>query len=215
MIDLYPAILTDSSETFERQIRAAERFAPLLHIDVTDGRFVPTRSVGVADLRAVAPNVPFEIHLMVERPEDVVADFLALGPKRIIVHKSATASVAQVCGMIRAADVEASIAVSPATLSDDITPSLHLVQQVTFLAVDPGFQGGALNAGVLQKARLFKHDHPEIPVEVDGGIKTTNWEQVLATAADRYVIGSGIWQTANPAATYQEFVRRATVTTTP
>ena len=207
MAEIYPTILTDQFEIFQQQVRAAEGFARLLHIDIADGRFVPSRSITSADLQAVAPTIPFEIHLMVDHPDDVVGDYVAVGAKRIIVHHGKGREESeQLFRQIREAGCEAALGVSPMTSMTDLVPYLSFLQQITFLAVEPGFQGGALVPGVIHTVRGFRMEHAEIPVEVDGGIKLTNVEMVAETGADRFVIGSGIWKTENPAATYEAFV---------
>lgn len=207
MPEIYPTILTDQFEILQQQVRAAEGFARFLHIDIADGRFVPSTSITSADLQTVLPTIPFEIHLMVDHPEDVVGDYVATGAKRIIVHHGKGREESeQLFRQIREAGCEAALGVSPMTPMADLMQYLSFVQQITFLAVEPGFQGGVLVPGVIHAVRHFRMEHAEIPVEVDGGIKLTNAEMVAETGADRFVIGSGIWKTEDPAATYAAFV---------
>lgn len=215
MTEIIPAILTHDFELFTQQVRAAEKFAPLLHIDLTDGRFVGSRTIRPADIARVQPTIPFELHCMVDNPESQILDYLALGPKRIIVHQHATDDAAGVLRAIRDRGVEAALAVSPQTLSVDITNLLALLDQVTFLAVDPGAQGNPLIPGVLHKAKTFCQEHHAILVEIDGGIKLANLHQVLVCRVARLVVGSGIWQEKDPAHAYEQFVQAASFLSKP
>lgn len=209
MLEIVPAILTADFTTLEREVRAAERFATFLQLDITDGRFVPTTSITSADIASIGPRIPFEIHLMLERPEEVLQDYLAVGAKRIILHRSSTDQSHELFKTITGAGCEAGLAVSPSTLATEYLPLLPLVQQMTFVAVELGYQGGVLIPGALQHARTFHRQHPEIPMEIDGGIKETNIRGVLKVGADRLVVGSGIWKTADPEATYRRLVALA------
>lgn len=206
MTEIIPAILTHDFETFTRQVREAETFAPFLHIDLADGRFVRSRTIRPSDIARVQPTIPFELHCMVEDPEAQLLDYLAVGPKRIIVHQRSTDDAAGILRAIRDRGVEAALAVSPQTLAVDITNLLALLDQVTFLAVDPGAQGNPLVPGVLQKAKEFCQAHPSLPLEIDGGVKMANVHQVLICHVSRIVIGSGIWHHEQPRRAYEQFV---------
>ncbi len=201
--DIIPAILTDDPVVLAQQIRAAERFAPLLHIDITDGRFVPHRSVAIADIEHLHPTIPFELHLMVQDPGSLLPDVQRAAPVRVIVHKHEAGDLMAIFRAIAGAGIESSIAVSPATLTMDMAPFLSLVRQITFVAVEPGAQGNLLIPGVLQKARAFCAEHGTVPVEIDGGLKAANIQQAIATGAQRFVVGSGIWQAGDPSASYR------------
>ncbi|MFH1171621.1 MAG: ribulose-phosphate 3-epimerase [bacterium] len=206
MAEILPSILTNEYQVLERQVRAAERFAPALHIDIADGRFVPSLSITLADVRMVAPAIPFELHLMIQRPEEVILDGIATGTRRMIIHRTATDAPEDCFSAIRRGNCEAALAVSPETLSADIAQYLALIDQVTFLSEEPGFQGGMLVPGVLQKARQFHFEHPEVFMEVDGGMRMSNIGNIVATGAQRFVIGSAIWRAADPAAVYRQFI---------
>lgn len=209
MAEILPAILTGDYAELERRVRAAEQFASYLHFDITDGQFVASTSITANDLRAVHPALPFEVHLMVERPEDHLQDFLATGAQRLIIHQSSTGAGVELLQAIRDQGREVGLAVSPSTMSVDLSPFLPFVQQVTFVAVELGFQGGVLIPGALQRARSFRLDHPEIPLEADGGIKETNLARVLQVGADRYVLASAIWGSPDPAAAYHRIIESA------
>jgi ribulose-phosphate 3-epimerase len=208
MIEVFPAILTDAYDALERMVRAAERFAPFLQIDITDGRFVPSTSVSSADVRSAAPRIPFELHLMIRRPEDALDDYLACGAKRIIIHQSSSEESEALVSRIRSYGIDAGLAVSPGADLEKYSSLLPSIQQVTFCAVDLGFQGGTMIPGVLQLVRSFHHKHPAMPLEIDGGIKLANIEQMVATGATRFVIGSAIWNSSDPQATYQSILER-------
>ncbi|MFH1171392.1 MAG: hypothetical protein V1778_02550 [bacterium] len=208
MAEILPAILTNEYQVLERQVRAAERFAPALHIDIADGQFVSSLSVTLADVRMVAPTIPFELHLMIQRPEDAILDGIATGARRILIHRTATEVSEDCFSLIHRGGCEAGLAVSPGTLSADITRYLTFIDQVTFLSEEPGFQGGMLVPGVLQDARQFHEEHPEVLLEVDGGMRMSNLGNIVATGAQRFVIGSAIWRVTDPADAYRKFLEQ-------
>lgn len=205
MAEIIPAILTSHFGVLQQQVRAAEQFAPMLHIDITDGAFVESQSIAIRDLRNVAPSIPFELHCMVKRPEELLDDAIASGAKRVILHRhSTTEELMKLLAHLRSRNCEAAVAVSAESLSDDLAPLLSVLSQVTYLAVKPGFQGGALIPGVLVKAKAFHEQYPDLPLEIDGGIKASNIHEAMHTNAHRYVVGSGIWESKDPAAAYRQ-----------
>lgn len=203
MADLYPAILATDAKDLAEKVRRAEVFARFLHIDIADGTYVPTRTVIAEMVMHVAPKVPFELHLMVQSPGAVLGQWLATEPYRILFHPEADENPRGTLQRIRDARKEAGIVMTQRTIDHDCAPYNGLLNQITFLTVVAGFQGGGLAWELLEHVARIKALYG-VPIEIDGGINEKTIESVVtACHPARLACGSAIWQAANSAATYQ------------
>lgn len=202
MVELLPAILTKSLETFQLQVHQAENFATMVHVDVTDGIATPFRSLGMTEIASNRPSIPFEIHAMLQQLDVHVHDFLELAPVRVIVDPKTTKDFKEFCQRLKEKSIGCGVFVTPASHAMDLRPFLSLVEQVTFVTVTAGAQGGSLQRSVIAAARAFRQDHPRMAMEIDGGVKQENTELVLSTQPDRVAVGSALWESNDPQRTY-------------
>ena len=193
-----------------------EGAADLVHVDVMDGHFVPNLTFGPPVVEAVArsTDIPLDIHLMVSDPDSLLDRYLELRPQWISFHWEAGGHVDRTVGRIRDGGVGAGVALNPATpveLLIDILPSLDFV---LLMSVNPGFAGQAFIPYVLEKARrmrkLISERGLSTQVELDGGVKTANVDEVCAAGIDVAVVGSGIFAQPDPVATLESLRSRAT-----
>jgi ribulose-phosphate 3-epimerase len=199
--------------------------ARVIHVDVMDGHFVPSLTLGppaVAALREQVHEVGggLDVHLMVERPERHVAEFARAGADSITFHAEATAHAARVAELIREHGADVGVALNPGTpvpALDELAPLLDLALCMT---VNPGWGGQefipsspakirrlrALLDGVAQtEAEQRTGAFPAI--EVDGGIDAGTAPSCRAAGASLFVAGSAIFDEADPAAAYLAIAR--------
>ncbi len=189
--------------------------AQLIHVDVMDGHFVPNLTFGppvIADL-AKRSRVGFDIHLMVSNPDILLDSYLDTDPTWVSFHHEATPEPVRLAETIRDSGAGAGVAVNPGTALDEVLPYLEHLDFVVLMSVQPGFAGQAFQPHVLDKARRL---HAEIAarglstaIEMDGGIKPGNLDEVAAAGADVAVVGSGVFAAESPVGALAALRRQA------
>ncbi len=189
--------------------------AQLIHVDVMDGHFVPNLTFGppvIVDL-ARRTRVGFDIHLMVSNPEALLDRYLDSGPAWVSIHHEATEEPGRLAARIRERGAGAGVAINPATPLDELLPYLDQLDFVLLMSVAPGFAGQAFHPEVLDKARRLRAvvDERGLPVsiEMDGGIKPGNLDEVAAAGVDVAVVGSGVFAADRPVETLTALRRQA------
>jgi ribulose-phosphate 3-epimerase len=191
--------------------------ASMVHVDVTDGHFVPGISVGqpvVASLRK-ATDLPIEVHLLVERPERFVSDFLQAGADRLCVHVEATNQLSGVLGFIRGRGAKAGVAVLDSTPLEAVHEVLGEIDFLTILCGGPQLKEcheeySPRAAEKIRRAVAARAERRlDFAVQFEGGIGAGNLEEVAAAGADILVVGSDIFTSADPQARLANWVRAA------
>lgn len=195
-----PSILSaDYGRLAEEVSAVTEAGADLIHVDVMDGHFVPNLTIGPPVLRALrkVASVPLDVHLMIEQPERWVAEYADAGADIITVHAEAAVHLHRALEAIHTAGKKASVAINPATPLEHLRHVLDLVDMVLIMSVDPGFGGQSFIPHVLDKISALRAEASargrELDIEVDGGIKIDNVDQVTRAGANVIVSGSGIF----------------------
>ncbi len=211
MSQIIPAlIISDENSTndfkelklkFEKLQPFLAEFDDWVQIDITDGKFVPTKTnIELEDLRYFTERANVEFHLMINRPEETIGEWARIGPKRIVVHIEAIENMGEflnVCpqrGRLRCREknIEIGLALNPETPNVMIEPWINAVDMIVFLGVHPGRGGQGFIPEVLDKIKSLRQSFPNVKIEVDGGIGITNIGELKKAGANVFVIGSGI-----------------------
>jgi ribulose-phosphate 3-epimerase len=203
-----PAVLTENPGALTSMVREAEQFSEWIQIDVMDGLFVPSRSVGAVDVANTEIRIGWEGHLMVKYPEKYLEDFKRAGAKRVIVHYEAVRrNPAEFIERTIRIGIKAGLALNPETeigvLDDNLINQLDIV---LFMAVHPGFYGARFIPESLSKIAEYKHRYPGAITGVDGGIKESNIEQVAQTGVNEICVGSAIFGQQNKGLAYSNLL---------
>lgn len=198
-----PAILTDDPEALETMVRQAESFTSYVQIDIMDGRFVPSRSIGWQELVALSPKLEWEAHLMVERPQKYLEGFRKAGAGKVVFHYEATPSPMEIISLVRDIGLKVGLAVNPETPLKSILPLADKVDSVLFLTVNPGFYGSPFLPEVLDKVAEFGNACPEVEIGVDGGIKESNIAQIARVGIDAICVGSAVFMQPDPGKSFR------------
>ncbi len=193
-----PAILTDDPNALEVMVRQAETFASYVQFDIMDGKFVPTRSITCEHLVGLPMKLSWEVHLMIQHPEDYLEGFKQAGARKVVFHYEATPSPQKVISLVRGLGMGVGLAVNPETAVSAILPLAGEIDSVLFLSVHPGFYGSKFIPEVLDKMAEFRSAHPTVEIGIDGGIKEGNIVQVAQAGADVIYVGSAIFMQPQP-----------------
>jgi len=211
-----PSILSADFARLGAQVEEVmDAGARVIHVDVMDGHFVPPISIGALIVDALRELVHgrdgvLDVHLMVERPERRVADFVEAGADSIAVHWEATPHVHYALKAVREAGLGAGLAINPATPPEVTTGLVDELDHVLCMTVNPGWGGQPyIESSTAKVARLRQLLGPGVPIEVDGGIDATTAEATAAAGATLFVAGSSIFGSPDPAAAYREIATAA------
>jgi len=205
MAKIIPALIIsdkNSNNDFEELKSKFEKLQPFLaefdnwiQIDITDGEFVTSKTnISFDELLYFTKSANVEFHLMILRLKNTIDKWIELKPKRIIFHIEASEAedIKNIINKCKEAQIEVGLALNPETPSLRIIPWLSKIDLVMFLGVHPGRGGQKLISDTTSKIKLLRYNHSDIKIEVDGGVRINNIEQLKEAGVDIFVVGSGI-----------------------
>ncbi len=200
MAILAPSILSADFADLGAQVAAAEAGgADLLHMDVMDGAFVPNISFGAPVIKSLAgrTKLPFDVHLMIERPELRLADFMTPQTEYITVHQEACTHLHRVIGQIHELGAKAGVAINPATPLWSLDCVLGDLDMVLIMSVNPGFGGQRFIPQSMDKIRelasIREAEGLSFLIELDGGVNAENAASIAEAGVDILVAGSAVF----------------------
>ena len=216
-IEIAPSILASNFARLGEEIHTVEQAgADVIHVDVMDGHFVPNISIGIPVVESLrkATRLPLDVHLMIERPEEYIEDFVLAGATRVLVHQEATVHLDRALSMIREHGAEAGAAINPATPVLMLSDVLDKLDTVLVMSVNPGFGGQKFIRGALEKIRQLNQwrtrYNASFRIEVDGGVDLGNVAELAQAGANTFVAGSSIFHASDPAGATRQLHKLAT-----
>jgi len=201
-IRISPSIIAADLSAMGAMVSTFDKTAvDLLHMDVMDGKFVPNLTFGPGYIKALMghTDIPMDVHLMIDRPEDSLESYLSLKPWGITIHYESTRFPARILSKIAGEGIIAGLAINPATPVDAIADILPYTGLILIMSVDPGFYGQTFMEPALGRiSRLRKmlldKNLPEVLIQVDGGIGESNIAAVAAAGATVIVAGNAAFK---------------------
>jgi ribulose-phosphate 3-epimerase len=174
------------------------------HLDVMDGVFVPNISFGLPVIAAMKKHAKktFDVHLMIVQPERYINEFKAAGADILTVHYEASTHLHRSLQAIKAAGMQAGVALNPHTPVSLLKDVLADIDLVCLMSVNPGFGGQKFIENTYAKVRELKAMITEMrastKIEIDGGVTSANAQQLIEAGADVLVAGSFVFNAENP-----------------
>ena len=178
--------------------------ADIVHVDVMDNHYVPNLTIGplvCEALRNHGVTAPIDVHLMVKPVDRLIPDFASAGASYISFHPEASDHIDGTIGLIKANGCKAGLAFNPATSLSYLEHVMDQLDMILIMSVNPGFGGQSFINSSLDKLRtvrkMIDDRGLDIRLEIDGGVKIDNIQEIAKAGADTFVAGSAIFNTDN------------------
>jgi ribulose-phosphate 3-epimerase len=175
---------------------------------------VPNISFGAAVMKSLLgkTKLPFDVHLMIENPDQYMEDFITENTEFITVHAEACVHLHRTIQHIKSLGVKAGVSLNPATPISILEYVIEDLDMVLLMSVNPGFGGQKFIPAVMDKIkelkRLKDERNPMLEIEIDGGITLDNVEEVINAGVNVVVAGSSVFGAADVKARVAEFLNK-------
>ncbi len=212
MIKIAPSILSADFNKLGDEVAAiAPAGGELVHIDIMDGHFVPNLTIGPMIVKAIRKRseLPFDVHLMISKPDEYIQEFINAGSNYIAVHPETCIHLHRTINFIKEKNVKAGVALNPSTPISILEPILEDLDLIVIMTVNPGFPAQKFIKSMTQKIKDTKKiiiDHGyQIELEVDGGVNIDTIGLVGTAGADIAVAGNAAFH--GPAGSLADNIR--------
>ncbi len=209
---LAPSILSADFANLLEDVKKIEAGgADYIHVDVMDGHFVPNISFGAPVMKCLNGKsmVPYDVHLMIENPDNYIADFVTPQTEYITVHQEACRHLHRTIQNIKAQGIKAGVSINPATPVNTLSCILEDVDLVLIMSVNPGFGGQKFISQSVSKvrelAKIKKERGLSFAIEIDGGVTLDNAKMLAEAGVEIAVAGSAVFKAANVKETVRKF----------
>lgn len=208
-IRIAPTILTASPDEFQAALVAINEFTNQVQIDITDGEFAPSRTIGL-DHVFWPDNWQVDLHMMVKNPSRYIDKLILMKPHLVIFHAEVEEDLRPSFEKLRQAGIKVGLALLRQTVPERKADLITLADHVLIFAGDLGRMGGQANLLQIQKVRLIRAISPNVEIGWDGGANIDNLPMIIQAGVDVINVGSAISLASNPAEAYKAMVELTT-----
>jgi ribulose-phosphate 3-epimerase len=201
-----PTITAENPHIYREQMERVSSFAKRVHIDLMDGKFTKNKSVDISQvwLQEGAIN---DIHVMFQRPEEILSDLIKLKPNMVIVHPESECDVTTFASSLHLEGIKIGLAIFPETSVEKVSDLLPEVDQLLIFSGNLGYQGDSqANLDLLEKIPQAKSINPHLEIAWDGGVNSQNIAQLASAGVDVLNVGGFIQSTPNTGLAYSTLV---------
>jgi ribulose-phosphate 3-epimerase len=201
MASVAPTILATTPDDYAARINRVKPFAKRVHIDVCDGVFIETRTVGLSQVYDI-DGVPFDLHLMMSHPEGQIESIVALSPHLVIVHFEAECDREDLFKQLREVDIRVGLAINPETTIEQVKDLLPNIDHLLIFTGRLGHNGGEFRVDCLDKIGEARAINPNLEIGVDGGVNQETGRKAIEAGANLLDCGSFIHDAPDPEIAY-------------
>ncbi len=193
---IIPALLAQSKEDFLEKLKKVDKILPIVQVDIMDGTFTPNANFwDPEELFGIHTNAQYELHMMVDHPKALIPRF-ADHPNihRIYFHAECKDSPSEIIEEGAYYGFDMGVVFNPETPTSIADDYLHTLKSVMFMGVTPGAMGQPFVESTIDKIATFHAAHPEIEIEIDGGVSSATISALAKAGATRFVVGSALYK---------------------
>jgi ribulose-phosphate 3-epimerase len=217
VVQVIPSIFAADFARLGEQIRSIEQAgAPMIHVDIMDGHFVPNFTMGTPiteSIRKALPQVKMDHHLMIEDPDTYAPIFIKAGADCVSVHYEVARNLDRTLHMIQEHGARAGVVINPATNTSLLDDVLGLADYVLVMSVNPGYGGQKFIPHALDKVRQLDRRRQErglnFVIEIDGGVDLDNVAEIARAGVNWVVAGTSVFGALDPGKAFRAMQRTA------
>ncbi len=201
-----PAVLAENTDMYKQAIDKIQPFAQRVHIDISDGEFAPTFTVGLNEVWW-PDGWEVDIHAMVARPAEHLQMLVQLKPSMVIFHaETDVEQLPSVLATLKQYDIKAGVSLLRSTVPSSVSQIIQQADHVMVFTGDLGRYGGTANLMQLEKVRLIKQINPDAEIGWDGGVNIDNAYTLTQGGVNVLNVGGAIQNSMDPTATFNQLV---------
>ena len=205
MAEIVPTMLCETDDDYKTTVERLHPFAHRVHIDLMDGEFAPTFSIGVDKIWWPQEWI-VDVHAMVSRPSQYVDALIQLHPSTVIFHVEVEEDLTPTITKLKQAGIKAGVALLKPTVPSEVSNYIEIADHVLVFSGDLGHYGGVASLMQLEKVRLVRKIHPEVEVGWDGGANAENVFSLVQGGVDVVNCGGSINKAPDPTGAYKLMV---------
>ncbi len=194
-MEVIPAIISDSYEDFEKKVRSVEPYVDRVHLDIMDGVLVSNRTItGIEEINKINTRLNFDVHLMVRKPQYSFGEWFDTKADRFFVHAESDVDIESFIRQARSKNKTPGVVLNPGGDADRLKSFMHLISDIQFMTVNPGYYGNYFIESVLPQINAFHMNYPHVKIYVDGGMNPDTAKRAVAVGASGIISGSYIFK---------------------